>query len=302
MNTSLIHLNIYKCVTAILFIVECVSSASIQTKHDISQSAFSDNQSFCGTDMLSGLGKVTQHSKEVAMRETTQCNAAQESLPKAATIVRSAKRTNMVNSRNKQRVLVIADVSGSMAGVKAQQAHAGCQQLNNALGAPENRNGFITGVIFFNEDARIAHPWTAAAALVGNITPLNPSGYTNIDSAFDAALKMLKEVEKQDSAQKDVNYLRPIAFLYSDGQTNTGSDPRAKATELKVICDLVTVAIGDDSDQKLLAELATSPAHAYTVPDTDSLRKFLADAGPTVVGSFLKGDNATVVATQIKAH
>jgi len=236
------------------------------------------------------------------MQETLQFSAAQESLPKAATIVRPAKRSDKVNSKNRQRVLLIADESGSMAGAKAQQAHTGCQQLNAALGAAECRNGFITGAVFFNENARIAVPWTAATALVGNIMPLNPSGYTNIDNALDVALTMLKEAEKQDAAQKDVNYLRSIAFLYSDGQTNRGNDPRIKATELKVICDLVTIAIGDDSDRQLLAELATSPAHAYTVSDANELRKFLADAGPTVVGSFQKGEDATVVATQIKSH
>jgi len=236
------------------------------------------------------------------MQETSQVNAAPEALRKAATICRSAKRANVVNSRNKQRVLLIADESGSMAGVKAQQAHAGCQQLNTVLGAAECRNGFITGAVFFNEDARIAVPWTAATALVGNVTPLNPSGCTNIASALDVALTMLKEAEKQDAAQKDINFLRPIAFLYSDGQTNRGSDPRVKATELKVLCDFVTIAIGDDADRQLLAELATSPAHAYTVADANELRKFLADAGPTVVGSFLKGEDATVVATQIKSH
>jgi len=236
------------------------------------------------------------------MQETSQCSVYQEALPKAATIVRPAKRSNMVNSKNKQRVLIIADESGSMAGAKAQQAHAGCQQLNDALGAAENRNGFITGAVFFQECARVAHPWTSATALVGKIMPLNPSGCTNIASALEAALTMLKDAEKQDAAQKDVNFLRPIAFLYSDGLTNRGSDPRIQATELKVICDLVTVAIGDDSARQLLAELATSPAHAYTVADANELRKFLAVAGPTVVGSFLTGEDATVVATQIKSH
>lgn len=240
--------------------------------------------------------------EEVGMQETTQYSAGQAALPKGGTIVRPAKRSNRVNSRNKQRMNILADTSGSMAGAKAQQAHAGCQQMIDILADPINKGGFIVGVIFFNEDARIMHSWESAPVLVGNLAPMNPNGSTDIAAAFEKALQMLMEPKKQDGGDKDCNYLRDILFLYSDGNHTEGSDPLPIANKVKELADVVTVAIGADADEKMLMALATSPDHFYRVTDASELRKFLAEAGETITVSLQKGEDATVVATQIRAH
>jgi len=237
------------------------------------------------------------------MSEVTQHSVCNEALPMACTIVRPAKRSQWtVNSRIKQRVAVIEDTSGSMAGIKAKQAHAGVQQLNDSLAIPECRNGFYTGVVFFNNDARIVKPWTAATALVGNITPPNPSGYTNIAGALEKVLTMLEEAQKQDDSQQEYTFLRPVVFFYSDGQNNRGEDPHSVANKVKALADVITIAIGADADDKLLADLASSPAHFYKVTDSSELRKFLADAGPTITQSFQRGEDATVVTTQLQGN
>lgn len=248
-------------------------------------------------------GEKYEEGEGRTMKEATQVTHSvfNEALPKADTIVRPAKRSRWrVNSKNKQRVLLAGDESGSMAGAKATQAHAGCQQLTDNLALPENRNGFYVGVIFFNDDARIVCPWTAATALVGNVPRLNPDGCTDIEAAFRKALEMLKEAQKQDENQKEYTFLRPGFFFYSDGQKTKGSDPRPVANEVKALADVVTIAVGSDSDDSLLQELATSPAHFYKVTDANELRKFLADAGATVTQSFQRGEDATQVMTQIQ--
>jgi len=235
------------------------------------------------------------------MKETSQHSAINEPLPKGATIVRPAKRAHWtVNSKRKQRVLIIADISGSMAGAKAVQALSGCQQLNDNLASSANKGGFLVAVIYFNFEARTVHVWTPAVALVGNMAPMNPEGQTNIAAALELALTMLAEAQKQDERQSEYTVLRSVVFFYSDGQHNKGDDPRPVAEKVKAQADVVTIAIGTDADAQLMQDLATSPAHAYTVSDTAELRKFLADAAPTITQTFQRGEDATQVLTQLQ--
>ena len=234
------------------------------------------------------------------MKERDENNGVNDQLPQGAAICSPAPRKNWVNSRNKQRVVLLGDNSGSMAGAKAAQAHAGLQQLIENLAQPVNRNGFHVGVVYFNNDASIVHPWTFATALVSAIAPLNPGGYTNIAAAFEKALTMLEEAQKQDEQQNTYVYLRPALFFYSDGQNTKGDDPRQAAEKVKVLADVVTIAIGADADQTLLQDLATSPAHAYQVSNAAELRKILAEAGATVTQSFQRGEDATHVITKLQ--
>ena len=222
---------------------------------------------------------------------------------KPPVFIRPAKRARWtVNSKHKQRVLILEDVSTSMKGQKGIQAHEGTQKLIEPLADQENHDGFRVSVIHFNDDAKVIHPWMSAAALSGCLAPLAPGGSTNIEAAFETALQMLEEAQKQDQSQTEFIWLRHVLFIYSDGQITQGGDPRSVANEVKKLADVVTIAVGDDADEALLLDLATSPEHAYKVSDTVSLRAFLADAGPTLVQTYQQGQDATYAMTQLQVQ
>jgi len=98
----------------------------------------------------------------------------------------------------------------------------------------------------------------------------------------------------------EVQHLRSVVILFTDGQHNTGPGPRAVAREVREKADLVTVAFGGDADEALLKELATSPQHFYRCKNGRELRAFLAAVGATMSQTLGARQNATQALSQIR--
>ena len=211
-------------------------------------------------------------------------------------VIPDVKRRHGVGGDVKQEVIVIVDTSPSMEGEKARQAQAACEELNDELAKPVNNNGFVVSVIHFNETAIVANPWTLAPKLVGNIRALAIGAYTNMTAALVLARSEL-ESHKRDAGEQ---YLRPVVLFFTDGCFTDGGSPVEPGGSLRDKADLVTVAFGDDADEVLLRELATSPQHFYRVNSGAELRMFMARAGMTMTMSMAQRRDATHSLTLLK--
>ena len=209
----------------------------------------------------------------------------------AAVVHSAVSRPAWVCSLAKQRVVWVRDKSGSMEGEKARHASEACQALLNELANPANKDGFVVGVVDFNEQAEIVHPFALASQWVGKLAPINPGGYTNVTSGLEQGWSMLEQAESSDGS--GVVYLRPVVIVFSDGCHNRGERPETIADKINDKVDLVTVAYGTDADEALLRSLALTPQHFYRCRDGKELRAFLKSVGPTIAKTRAAGANAT---------
>lgn len=205
-------------------------------------------------------------------------------------------RRHGVCSVVKQLVIIIVDCSPSMEGEKARQAYTAMCEFVAALAQPMNKDGFIVLVIYFNSKAKVARPWKTARDHEGDLPPLDIDSATNMTAAMELANRELAVFQKQGG----ITYLRPVGLFLTDGCFNEGGSPVAASTEFKADADLVTVAFGDDADEGLLEEMATSPQHFYRVKNGAELRNFMATASATIMISKAQNMNATIRLSQMK--
>lgn len=219
------------------------------------------------------------------------------SYPIRHTIVSGVRRPDWICSKTKQKVVVERDRSESMTGAKAQDAQAACESMVGELALPENKDGFLVGIVDFNHNVEVIHEFTPAKELVGNIKPLSPSGTTNITQALETALGMLQKPETGEGFR----FMRPVALLFSDGCHNTGKPPHEAAVQLKAVADVVAVAFGSDADENLLRSIASTPQHFYRVKDGRELRHFMATVGATLTATLAQKRNATQALTGLQS-
>lgn len=205
----------------------------------------------------------------------------------------SIRRPDWISRNVCQKVVLVRDDSPSMAGRKAKDATAASIKLLEELAAPVNKDGFFVAVIDFAGAARVANSFERATVLTGKLSELagRSGGGTNITEAVEKALDLLRSAGAVGEA--GVAFLQPVTLLFSDGEANTGGSPVSAASELRQFSDLVTVAFGDDADEVLLREIATSPQHFYRCKDGRELRQFLAEVGKTLTATRGAGVNAT---------
>jgi len=194
----------------------------------------------------------------------------------------------------KQNVVLVRDKSGSMSGQKAKDASAASLDLVAELGAPTNKDGFKVAVADFASGSKVVHNLEKATTLNGKVASLSVGlfgGSTNISSGLEDALSILEKAGKTN--QEGVTCLRPVVILFTDGCHNEGAPPQEVANRLKQIADLVTVAFGNDADESLLLDLASTPQHFYRCSSGRELRSFLAAVGATMTATMAAGVNAT---------
>jgi len=204
-------------------------------------------------------------------------------------------RRPRINSLNSQRVVFVLDASGSMAEAnKAQDAGAACRDATGALALPVNKDAFEVAVILFSDTARLVHDFTQATALAGRAAFLREEdvdGETNITAALFLTQQILQRAAAK-SPLAGVRYLRPFVVVMSDGEHNTGSDPIQAATDLKGICDVLTVAFGDDADEEMLSRIASDQLSVRCRNGTD-LRRYFAEVGRTLTVTRAAGQSPT---------
>lgn len=205
----------------------------------------------------------------------------------------------------KQVAILCRDRSPSMSGAKAEDASAASCELVEELAQPVNKDGFYVGIVDFAVSAQVIHTLEKATALNKNLSPLqvvntDAEAGTNITAALENALQLLKKPPKLAPSEANDQFLRPVIILLSDGCHNRKPHPRAVAEKIKKQADLVTVAFGNDADETLLAELATTPQHLYRCQDGRQLRSFLAAVGATMTATMAAGTAATTALTAVK--
>jgi uncharacterized protein YegL len=208
------------------------------------------------------------------------------------------KRPGWICNGVKQAAVITRDASPSMCGKKAADAEAASIANIQVLAQPENKDGFEIAIVDFSGSATVVSELKPATQLVGQPIPIDTNtffGGTNISAGLEKALEIVTKVENSQ-----VQHLRSVVLLFSDGCNNTGPSPEIIADILKQHADLVTIAFGDDADEELLKKLASTPQHFYRCQNGQDLRQFFAAVGATMTATRTRGQNATQALGQIK--
>ncbi|MFH1227302.1 MAG: vWA domain-containing protein [Planctomycetota bacterium] len=198
----------------------------------------------------------------------------------------------------KQAAVLVRDASPSMCGKKATDAEAASIANIQVLAQPENKDGFEVAIVDFSGSATVVRDLTPATQLAGQPMPIDTNtffGGTNITAGLEKALEIVTQVENSQ-----VQHLRSVVLLFSDGCHNTGSSPEKVADQLKQKVDLVAIAFGSDADENLLKKLASTPQHFYRCQNGRDLRQFFGAIGATMAATRTRGQNATQALGQIK--
>ncbi|OGV70355.1 MAG: hypothetical protein A2283_13990 [Lentisphaerae bacterium RIFOXYA12_FULL_48_11] len=228
----------------------------------------------------------------------------QTSTVQQTTILRkqfTLKRPDWFVSKIIQLVIFVRDVSTSMRGSKGKEAEEATEALVAEISSQQNNGMFLVSIVDFSDSARLVHDPTPANQLAGHIKPMRIGGGTNVTSGLEIALSTLKS--QGNIVEANVKRLKPVVITTSDGGHNIGpaSELIDIAGSVKAIADHVTVGFGDDSDDKMLKTLATSPQHFYKIRESGKeLRMFLAAVGQTLTSTMAQGMNATVALTQVQ--
>ena len=222
-------------------------------------------------------------------------------------MARSAKQTRP------QLVCVLADNSGSMSGDKARAATQGIREMlmecqSRGPSGPE-RSYFRFLLIRFDNDAKVDP--SCDITPVRKIDPngvelLGNGGQTNITAALQTALDRLRPyiLGLQDHPERKEHPL-PLVLVFSDGQHNVGTGPKAIAAELKklmldgepVVIAAAGVSLGDGAvDEHTLREIA-SPECYVSIDNVQVLSAFICSVGSS--GASRASDVAKVLRVTI---
>jgi len=212
------------------------------------------------------------------------------------TIISGGLHRLRINSKCHQRVVVIRDASGSMHGDKEREASEATQAICQELALPVNKDAFWLAVVDFAEEAGVVHELEKATTLAGHLGPLEAGKFgatTNITAGINLACHILERASGASEGDW-IRYLKPTCLLFSDGGHNEGPSPIPVAERLKAMADVVSVAFGDDADEKTLQQIATSDQHFVRCASGAELRRFFAQVGATLTQTMAAGRNATV--------
>jgi len=157
-------------------------------------------------------------------------------------------------------VVLVIDVSGSMAGEKLEQTKVAAQSFVTRFNLdPNNPAADQVAVVAFDNDASIISGLSRnVAELQAGIGALSEGGGTDIAAGLSAAADIL------DSPAQNFAYgAQPVIVLLSDG----GSDANAAMNQAdrarrNVDARVVTIGLGD-VDRATLTSLADTPRDAY---------------------------------------
>ena len=217
----------------------------------------------------------------------------------AAALCAGLRRPAWISAGVNQVAVLVRDGSRSMAGRKARDACAASEALVEELARPVNKDGFWVAMVDFKDVAKAVAPLDRATALHGCVPVLDAThGWTNITAGLELAGAILR-----DSRAREVDgleFLRPVVLCYTDGRHTKGPDPLPAAKALRQSADLVTIAFGDDADESLMREIASTPEHFYRCASGRELRAFLAAVGATLTRTLAARGNATNALTRIQ--
>ena len=159
------------------------------------------------------------------------------------------KLTAHNNSPRPVPVYILADVSGSMAGLKVQNLNKAIAQMAQSFLADSDTDiTFHMSVITFGSSAKLHIPLTPIERF--SFTPLTTSGSTNLAGALKIAKELIEDRSKQP-----VRAMKPAVALISDGMPDRGYEVEferfineGKTRESQRFA----VGIGSDADRAVL--------------------------------------------------
>ncbi len=168
-------------------------------------------------------------------------------------------------------VILAVDTSGSMATTlgesnqtKLEAAQSAASTFIDLLHMPSDQAGLVS----FADDAKLEYPLTIDADNLKNtLSLLTANGATRIDLALLVSRdELIGPRHNQGSAQ--------ALILLSDGQpTDVSEEEVLAAADLVKSSGIVvyTIGLGQDTNEVLMQEIASSPVHYYYAPSTNDL-------------------------------
>lgn len=184
-------------------------------------------------------------------------------------------------------VILASDVSGSMGGKKLKDSKQAQLAFMESIPLSTSRIGLVT---FGGERANLLQPLTSKSKWIKSaLDRLSAYGNTPLFAGLSVSYRQLKgdslgrslfqilvSLFTQDGDQDQNGDKKDrIIVLSSDGKANAGPGPsrilalgrRIKAEDIRII----TIAIGNDADRKLLEELASSPGDFHVAKFSSEL-------------------------------
>ncbi len=216
-------------------------------------------------------------------------------------VIGAEERPAIDAERRPTDLLVVLDRSGSMGGLKIQQARAAIRELVAKLG-PQDRFALVT----YSSHAELAIPFgyalgAAPDAWLRTVASIGASGGTNMSAGLDVAVAAVERTRADGRV--------PRAILISDGLANEGDATHAglmrrASSAARGEYMLSTVGVGADFNEALMTALADAgTGNYYYLESARGLGDVFAgefDAARTTVASGLTlriapGDGVQVV-------
>lgn len=168
-------------------------------------------------------------------------------------------------------VMLVIDRSGSMSSGKLDAAKNAAWTFVNQLKQTDK-----SGLVSFGDEARLDQRltfdhWRTKDAIYG----LQHGGWTAMGDGIAVAQGEIVLRARGDSAH--------VMIVLSDGESNRGWDPIEAADDAKAEGTIIyTIGLGNDADEDVLKEVATSPDHYYYAPDANDLLEIYEDISEQV--------------------
>ena len=194
-----------------------------------------------------------------------------------------------------QPVYYLRDKSGSMSGEKENQADQGFAESMAILADGENRDGFVVTAVAFNEAPQELGRFKSPKDMLA-VQPNRASGGTNLG----LAIEMTNRIAAQWTPGVHQQSLPGVYVILSDGCTSDEALTRSEAQAAKANgATIITIGYGDDADEVLLKDIATSPQHYRKLMTGSELRQFFAKVGHTLRQTQRAGTNAAAALATI---
>lgn len=176
-------------------------------------------------------------------------------------------------------VILLLDVSGSMAGEKIDRLNEAVRTMATLLAEEERREMFSRiAIIEFADRAALcnaAAPYAAPEAFLAQYQDLTAAGCT----ALGGALKEARELIEDKTRTKGRSY-RPAVVLVSDGEPveNDGNDWKEELARFEAAprcqkCQRFAIAIGEGANQNILRRFVGAAGELHYAADAGEIVK-----------------------------
>jgi len=185
--------------------------------------------------------------------------------------------------------ILVLDGSGSMndldaygRGTKAEAVAKAVQELIGRLQKSSRKQDFWLALVAFDNNVEVRLQPTPVVDI--NVSSLRTNPYLGGTTAIGDALYTAGEMANNFLSEKSDLPRSVIIMLMSDGQNNTGRDPRSVAEDIKNKwkgdkLSMVSVAYGADADKETLMVIVTDKEKDYCETDkSERLRDFFLES------------------------